>query len=144
MKSGLGYIFNYYMKNILNEYINFIRIFENSLKVKYNTTKSPCEIAGSIFERKGVINEITYWFHGTGCTAEKEGVIYAYDISIFTDNEINFSLWKFSEFIRTHPEYSKLKYTSENIEDELAKLIDQGFLAWLTIMGRVYNTYRVL
>ncbi|WP_394776011.1 DUF6896 domain-containing protein [Flavobacterium sp.] len=132
------------MEKILNEYINFIRIFENSLKFKYNTTRNPCEIAGSLFERKGTINEVSYWFHGTGCTAEKDGVIYDYDISIFIDNEINFSLYKFSEFIRTHPKYSKLNYTPENIEVELGKLIDKGVLAWLIIMGRIFMRYRVL
>ncbi|MBE8726457.1 DUF6896 domain-containing protein [Flavobacterium hungaricum] len=132
------------MENILNQYINFIRYFENSLKIKYNTKRNPCEIAGSLFDRKGFINGINYWFHGTGCTAENNGIIYEYNISIFKDNEINFTLWKFSEFIRTHPEYSKLNYSMDNIEDELAKLIDQGTLAWLIIMGRTYKTYRVI
>jgi len=132
------------MENILKVYVDFIRAFENSLKIKYNISKNPCTIAGSLFERKGTINGIEYWFHGTGCTAEKDGVIYAYDISIFVDDEIQFSLWEFSEFIRTHPTYSLLKYSSEDIENELAKLIDKGILSWLVIMGRIYKTYRVI
>ncbi|GGA65649.1 hypothetical protein GCM10008015_03020 [Flavobacterium palustre] len=132
------------MENILREYVGFIRAFENSLKIKYNTSKNPCTIAGSVFERKGTINGIDYWFHGSGCTAEKDSVIYAYDISAFVENEIEFSLWKFSEFIRTHPKYSLLKYSSEDIENELAKLIDKGILSWLVIMGRTYKTYRVV
>ena len=48
------------MKQILNEYIDFIRAFENSLKIKYNTSKNPCTIAGSLFERKGAIDGIDY------------------------------------------------------------------------------------
>lgn len=47
-------------------------------------------------------------FTESGCTAEKDGVIYVYDIAV---NEIEFSQWKFSELIRTHPEYQKLNYT---------------------------------
>ena len=78
------------MENILREYVGFIRAFENSLKIKYNTSKNPCTIAGSVFERKGTINGIDYWFHGSGCTAEKDSVIYAYDISAFVENEIEF------------------------------------------------------
>lgn len=132
------------MEEILKEYVSFIRAFESSLKVKHNTNQNPCAVAGNLFERKGTIEGINYWFHGTGCTAEKDSVIYAYDISIFVENEIEFSLWKFSELIRTHPKYSLLKYSSEDIENELAKLIDKGVLSWLTIMGRIYKTYRVL
>ena len=132
------------MEEILKEYVGFIRAFESSLKVKYNTNKNPCAVAGNLFERKGTIEGINYWFHGTGCTAKKDSVIYAYDISIFVENEIEFSLWKFSEFIRTHPKYSLLKYSSEDIENELAKLIDKRVLSWLIIMGRIYKTYRVI
>lgn len=132
------------MEQILNEYVDFIRAFENSLKIKYNTNKNPCAVVGKLFERKGSIDGIDYRFHGTGCTAEKNGIIYAYDISIFVEDEIEFSLWEFSEFIRTHPKYSILKYSSEDIESELAKLIDKGILSWLVIMGRVYKTYRVM
>ncbi|WP_409417858.1 DUF6896 domain-containing protein [Flavobacterium sp. PS2] len=132
------------MKQILIDYVVFIRGFENSLKIKYNIDRNPCEVAGYLFEKKGVIDDIEYRFHGTGCTAEKDGVTYAYDISIFVKDEIEFSLWEFSEFIKTHPDYSKLNYDSVYIENELAKLIDEGVLAWFEIMGRVYKTYRVL
>jgi hypothetical protein len=132
------------MRKILYEYIEFIRAFEKSLKVKYITKKNPCLVAGILFERIGTINEIEYRFHGTGCTAEKDGVIYTYDISIFQNDEIHFSLWKISEFIRTHPIYSKLNYNQEFIEKELAKLINEGILEWLIIMGRVYHIYRVM
>ena len=132
------------MKEILNDYVTFIRAFENSLKIKYNTNENPCKIVGKLFERKGTIDGFNYWFHGTGCTTEKDGVIYAYNISIFVENEIEFSIWEFSEFIRTHPSYSLLKFSPEDIENGLTKLIDDGVLAWLIIMGRVYKTYSVL
>lgn len=132
------------MEEILTEYVDFIRSFENSLKIKYNMNKNPCAVAGKLFERKGIIDGIDYWFHGTGCTAEKDGIIYAYDISIFIEDQIEFSLWEISEFIRTHPKYSLFKYSSEDIENELAKLIDKGILSWLVIMGRVYKTYKVI
>lgn len=132
------------MRKILKEYIDFIRSFENSIKLRYDTKKNPCEVAGFLFDRIGTINQIKYRFHGTGCTAEKDGIIYAYDISIFENDEIQFSLWEFSEFIRTHPVYNKLNYTQEFIEKELSKLIDEQVLAWLIIMGRIYKTYRFL
>jgi len=132
------------MKKILKEFIAFIRIFEDLIKAKYDTDKNPCAIAGTLFDRIGTINGIEYRFHGTGCTFEKNGIVCGYDISIFEKDEIQFTLWEFSEFINTHPNYKKFNYNEEFIENELSKLIDEEVLAWLIIMDRVYLTYRVL
>jgi len=136
------------IEKILSEYISFIRSFETLLKKKYNSDKNPCSFSNTFFERKGTIDGIEYWFHGSGCTAKKDGVIYEYDISI---NEINFSQWKFTEFIRTHPEYKKLNYSPEFIDFELYQLINKGILDWLVIeriegtpFGCVLKSYRFL
>ena len=133
------------IEEILTNYINFIRHFETLLKAKYNQDINPCSFSHTYFERKGSIDGIEYWFHGSGCTAEKNGVIYAYDITV---NEIKFSQWKFSEFIRTHPEYQKLNYTTEFVEYELYQLINKGILGWNIIEGTsfgcVFKEYRIL
>lgn len=136
------------IEEILTNYINFIRHFEALLKAKYKQDINPCSFSLTYFERKGSIDGIEYWFHGSGCTAEKDGVIYAYDIAV---NEIKFSHWKFSELIRTHPEYQKLNYTPEFVEHELYQLINKGILGWVIIdgiegkdFGCVFMLYRVL
>jgi hypothetical protein len=136
------------IEKILTDYINFIRYFETLLKNKYKQDINPCSFSCTYFERKGTIEGIEYWFHGSGCTAEKDGVIYAYDIAV---NEIEFSQWKFSEFIRTHPEYQKLNYCDEFVEYELYQLIKKGILGWHIIegidgtsFGCVFKEYRVL
>lgn len=133
------------IEEILTNYINFIRHFETLLKAKYNQDINPCSFSHTYFERKGSIDGIEYWFHGSGCTAEKNGVIYAYDITV---NEIKFSQWKFSEFIRTHPEYQKLNYSDEFVEYELYQLINKGILGWNIIEGTsfgcVFKEYRIL
>lgn len=136
------------IEEILTNYINFIRTFETLLKDKYKKDINPCLFSSIFFERKGTIDGIDYWFHGSGCTAEKDGVIYEYDIAI---NEIQFSQWKFSEFIRTHPDYQKLNYSSDYIEYELYQLIKKGILDWVivkeiegTVFGCVFQSYRVL
>lgn len=139
------------IEKILTDYIIFIRTFEALLKRKYNSDKNPCSFSRTFFERKGTIEGIDYWFHGGGCTAEKDEVIYAYDISIFSGDEIQFSQWEFTEFIRTHPEYQKLNYSPDYIEYELYQLINKGILGWLIIegiegtpFGCVFMSYRVL
>lgn len=133
------------IEKIVADYISFIRTFEALLKKKYKQDINPCSFSHSFFERKGVIDGIEYWFHGSGCTAKKDGVIYDYDISI---NEITFSQWKFSEFIRTHKEYQKLNYSDYFIECELYQLINKGILGWEivegTTFGCVFKLYRVL
>jgi hypothetical protein len=136
------------IEEILIEYINFIRTFEALLKNKYKMDVNPCSFSGLGFERKGAIDGIEYWFHGSGCTVEKDGVIYEYDISI---NEIEFSQWKFSEFIRTHPDYQKLNYSDDYIDYELYQLIEKGILGWVIVeeiegtpFGCVFKSYRVL
>jgi len=130
------------MEKVLNEYLTFIRKFELLLKTEYGFAENPILVAGNLFERVGKISEIDYRFHGTGCTFQLDGIICSYDVSIFEKDEIQFSLWEISEFIRTHPTFCN--YKSEEIEKELAKLIEKGILAWLVIMGRIYKTYRVL
>lgn len=136
------------IEEILTDYINFIRAFEALLKSKYKQEINPCSFSSTYFERKGTIEGIEYWFHGSGCTADKDGVIYAYDIAV---NEIKFSQWEFTELIRTHPEYQKLNYSPEYIEYELYQLINKGILNWLIIegiegtsFGCVFMSYRVL
>lgn len=136
------------IEEILNNYINFIRAFEALLKNKYKKDLNPCSFSHIFFERKGTIDGIDYWFHGSGCTVEKDGLIYAYDIAV---NEIQFSQWKFSELIRTHPDYQKLNYSPEFIEYELYQLIDKGILDWVIIegiegtpFGCVFKCYRVI
>lgn len=136
------------IEKILKDYINFIRHFETLLKKKYKQDINPCSFSHTYFERKGTIEGIDYWFHGSGCTAKKDGVIYEYDIAA---NEIQFSQWKFSEFIRTNPEYQKLNYSDEFVEYELYQLINKGILGWNiiegidgTFFGCVFKEYRVL
>ena len=102
------------IEQILTDYVKFIRSFEVLLKDKYKQNINPCSFSRTFFERVGSIDGIKYWFHGSGCTAEKDEVIYAYDIG---GNEIEFSQWKFSEFIRTHSDYQKLNYSPEFIEN---------------------------
>ena len=133
------------IEKIVAEYISFIRTFETLLKKKCKKDINPCSFSSTFFERKGAIEGIEYWFHGSGCTANKDGVIYDYDISI---NEIKFSQWKFSEFVRTHLEYQKLNYSDDFIEHELYQLINKGILGWVIIdgayLGCVFKLYRVL
>ncbi|MHC0445824.1 DUF6896 domain-containing protein [Flavobacterium sp. 3-218] len=123
------------IEKILTDYITFIRSFEALLKDKYKQDINPCSFSHTFFERVGSINGIEYHFHGSGCTANKDGIIYAYDISIFEKDVIEFSQWKLTEFIRTHPEYQKLNYTEDYIEYELFQFINKGILEWLTIEG---------
>lgn len=136
------------IEQILTDYVKFIRSFEVLLKDKYKQNINPCSFSRTFFERVGSIDGIKYWFHGSGCTAEKDEVIYAYDIG---GNEIEFSQWKFSEFIRTHSDYQKLNYRPEFIEYELYQLINKGILSWLIIegiegtsFGCVFMSYRVI
>ncbi|WP_281631668.1 DUF6896 domain-containing protein [Flavobacterium luteolum] len=139
------------IEKILTDYITFIRSFEALLKDKYQKDINPCSFSITFFERVGSIEGIEYYFHGSGCTAKKDGVIYAYDISIFEKDIIEFTQWEITEFIKTHPEYQKLNYSEDYIEYELYKLINKGILEWLTFeriegkaFGCVFKCYRVV
>nr|WP_315246476.1 hypothetical protein [uncultured Flavobacterium sp.] len=133
------------IEKILKDYIKFIRSFEALLKDKYQQDINPRLFSHTFFERIGSIDGIEYHFHGSGCTAKKDGVIYEYDIII---NQIKFSQWKFSEFIRTHPEYQNLNYSPDFVEYELYQLIEKGILEWDIIegipFGCVFKSYRVV
>ena len=136
------------IEKILTDYVKFIRSFEALLKDKYQQDINPCSFSSTFFERVGLIDGIEYHFHGSGCTTQKDGVIYTYDIG---GDEIEFTQWDLTELIRTHPEYQKLNYSSEYIEYELYQLINKGILDWLTIegiegtpFGCVFMCYRVV
>ncbi|KRB56777.1 hypothetical protein [Flavobacterium sp. Root186] len=136
------------IEKILTDYITFIRSFEALLKEKYKQDINPCSFSITFFKRVGSIEGIEYYFHGSGCTAKKDEIIYTYDISI---NEITFTQWDLTELIRTHPEYQKLNYSAEFIEYELYQLINKGILEWLTYeriegkaFGCVFKCYRVV
>lgn len=136
------------IEKILTDYINFIRSFEALLKDKYKQNINPCSFSRTFFERIGSIDGIEYYFHGSGCTAKKDEIVYTYDISI---NEISFTQWDLTELIRTHPEYQKLNYSEDYIEFELYQLINKGILEWLTFeriegkaFGCVFKCYRVV
>ncbi len=136
------------IEKILKDYITFIRSFEALLKDKYQKDINPCLFSITFFERVGSIDGIEYYFHGSGCTAKKDGIIYTYDISI---NEITFTQWDLTELIRTHPLYKKLNYSADYTEYELFQLINKGVLEWLTIegfegtpFGCVFKCYRVV
>ncbi len=139
------------IEKILKDYVTFVRSFEALLKDKYQQNINPCYFSRTFFERVGSIDGIEYYFHGSGCTAKKDGVIYAYDISIFERDIIEFSQWNLTEFIRTHTEYQKLNYSEDYIEYELFQLIIKGILEWLTVegiegtpFGCVFKCYRVV
>ena len=136
------------IEKILSDYITFIRSFETLLKDKYQKDINPCSFSITFFKRIGAIDGIEYYFHGSGCTAKKDEIIYTYDISI---NEITFTQWDLTELIRTHPEYQKLNYSNEFVEFELYKLVNKGILEWLTIedidekaFGCVFKCYRIV
>ena len=93
------------IKKILEDYIQFIRDFETLMIEEYKLEQNPFFKAGILFDRKGNIDGYQYSYHGAGCKLEKEGIICEYDFAPLRGKEIEFSLWKFSEFIRTHPDY---------------------------------------
>lgn len=131
------------IKKILEDYIQFIRNFEKLMIEEYKLKQNPFFNAGILFDRKGHINGYQYSYHGAGCTLQKDGIICEYDFVPLKGKEIEFSLWKFSEFIRTHPDYKDYNI-SETLEIELLKLIDEKVLSWLEIEGRIYKIYQIL
>lgn len=120
-----------------------IKDFEQEMIFKYKLNENPWCKAGILFERRGHIKGYDYNFHGAGCTLIKNGIICEYDVTLLTKKEIKFSLWKFSEFIRTHPDYSDKEYSMEYIDKKLSELIDIKILSWLEIEGKVFKIYQV-
>ena len=132
------------MEKILQDYIGFIKKFENLMIDKYQLKENPFYKAGVLFKKNGVIGEYNYFYHGAGCRLEKKGVICEYDISNFKGKEIEFSLWKFYEFIRTNNSYKEMNYSQEYIEEELLKLIDKKIIQWLIIDNHSYKIYQII
>jgi hypothetical protein len=87
------------MEEILEKYVQMIKDFEQKMILKYDLNENPWCKSGILFDRKDAIEEYNYYFHGTGCTLEKNGIICEYDVTLLKDKQIKFSLWKFSEFV---------------------------------------------
>lgn len=131
------------MRKALKEYVQMIKDFEQKMSLKYNLSENPWCKAGILFERVGSIDGYDYYFHGAGCTLEKKGVICEYDVNLLKEKQIEFSLWKFSEFIRTHPDYKEREYDLKTIDMELQNLVSEGVLSLLEIEGKVFKIYQV-
>jgi hypothetical protein len=131
------------IEEIVNTYVRFIKDFEEHLKHKYSIKENPRHFAGKLFDRKGIIDNYKYQFHGAGCRIEKDDIICEYDSLFSEGNEINFSLWKITTFIETHPKYKTLNLSSEYIEQELYKLIEKGILTFQIINNCVFQVYQI-
>ncbi len=131
------------MEEIIIEYSIFIKDFEDKIIKKYKLENNPWFSAGKLFDKKGEVDGYNYSYHGSGCTLEKDGIVCEYDIAPLNGKNIKFSLWKISEFIRTHPEYRKLEYETDYIENELSKLIQKKIVSWLELDGYVFKIYQI-
>lgn len=132
------------VERILDEFINFISVFEKKMKIRYNIPdfqNSWC--VRNVFDRKGTIDEYCYQYHGAGCRLEVNDVICEYNVAPLNGKDIKFSLWGFNEFINTHSDYKSLGYSSDYIKNELGKLIDNNVLSWVEMEGHVFEQYQV-
>ncbi len=135
------------IKDVLKNYIVFINSYEILMSNKYDIKEniSLWEVTHqNIFERQGVINDYKYFYHGSGCRLEKDGIVCEYDTAPLNGYEIKFSYWKFLEFIRTNPKYNKLNITRDYMEIGLNKLVEEGILSWCIIDGYSYSVLQIL
>jgi len=131
------------VEQILNDYIFFIKNFEKVIREKYDIKKSDRILSGIgvYFQREGEIDEYKYRFHGAGCCIEKDGITCDYDYSV---NNISLSLWKFKQFIMTHPKYKNGNLSDNYLEIELYHLIEKGKLSWMTWGGTIWQVYEYI
>ncbi len=131
------------MEKILNDYVSFIKCFENKLRNKFIFKENPYFVVGDLFERKGSFDNYNYHYHGSGCTVQKDGIICNFDVAPLNESPIKFSLWDFKEFIRTNKNYDSQNYNLNTVEVELDYLLKKGLLSWLNIDGNVFKIYQV-
>ncbi|MCS3867785.1 hypothetical protein J3D55_000701 [Chryseobacterium ginsenosidimutans] len=95
-----GYIY-VMIEIIISDYINYIKDFEILIREKHHLNENERTVAGigTRFERKGIVGEYNYWFHGSGCSLEINETECHYNYFI---NNITFSIWNFRQFIVIH------------------------------------------
>ncbi|ROH95832.1 DUF6896 domain-containing protein [Chryseobacterium daecheongense] len=129
------------VKNILTDYISFVKDFETLIRKQYKLSDDQRVMPGmdSPYGKKGEIENYTYWFHGSGCSLEADGIECHYDYYI---HDITFTLWSFKQFIITHPRYkNELLLTDQYLELELYKLVESKQLFWKIDGGVVWQVY---
>ncbi|MFK6999645.1 hypothetical protein V3468_00015 [Flavobacterium oreochromis] len=131
------------MKEILDDYVQMIRDFEQKLMAKYQLRINPWRKAGVLFDKIGFINEYSYYYHGSGCTLKKDNILCEYDVTLLTRNEIKFSLWKFFQFVNSHPIHKKKCYDMEYVSKELSLLVEKKFLSLEEIGGKKTGIYQL-
>lgn len=129
------------VKQILEDYIQFIKVFDNLIRKEKNIgeNQSILNVKGISFQRYGEIGGYIYQFHGFGCRLEKDNIVCEYDYNV---KNITFSLWKFKQFITTHPKYKNENFSDKYLELELYKLIEKGELFWMIDGGIVWKIYQ--
>ncbi|MFP3591742.1 DUF6896 domain-containing protein [Chryseobacterium sp. SIMBA_038] len=132
------------IENILLDYIKFIKTFEDLIRSEYQLSYDQRIMPGMDhpYGKRGKIKDYTYWFHGSGCSLEKDNVECHYDYS--PSNNIIFTLWDFKQFITSHPQYKSEELTDKHLELELYKLIEKNFISWEISDRVVLQVYRYI
>lgn len=131
------------MEKIIGEFVGMINDFNQKMITKYNLSDNPWCDQGLSFNKKGMIEDYDYWFHGAGCTLIRNGITCWYDVAPLNGKEIKFTSDAILKFINTHPEFNDKEYKLDIIEIELAKLIEKGIVSWVTLFGHIYNYYQI-
>lgn len=133
------------LRTILDDFVAFIRLFEDSLKEKYSINVNPYLEKGHLGKvaRVGRVDEYEYHYHGGGCTVKYHGIRCDYGIYPNRGKEIQFTLWGLTEFIKTNPKYVDYLINEEALKAEIENMVETGGLSMYEIGGRKFENYLI-
>ncbi len=138
----LDYLNEMNTKQKLDDYINFIKNFENSVKKNFEISSSENIWSYMIDQNinNGIVDSYNFTLHGSGFLVKKDIIVCEYDKAPLNEYEIKFSFWKFKNFIESN--YPKIDINDNVLKEELSNLIDENILNWLIIDGINWNVYQ--
>lgn len=138
----LDYLNNMDTKKKLNDYLNFIKKFEFSVKRNYDIPSDENVWSYMVAQNinNGIVDSYNFTRHGSGFLVKKDMVVCEYDKAPLNEYEVKFSFWKFKNFLESN--YPQIIINDNILRQELSNMIDEGFLNWLIIDNINWNVYQ--
>ncbi len=137
----LDYLNNMNTKKKLEDYIKFIKNFEDAIKKENNipTNENIWSYMTDKFVDYGTADSYKFTRHGSGFSIKKDMIVCEYDKAPLNDYDIKFSYWKFKNFIESN--YKEI-IIDNILKKDLSDMIDENIISWLIIDGVNWNIYQ--
>ncbi len=127
------------MKEIIEEFLKIINNFRKEVFKNSNIKQGETWLYKPDYN--GELNGFTYRYHGAGCEVKYKDYMCDFNMYSLETELISFSGYSIYCFINSNPKYLGKYQDVKEVEKELIKLREEGYLTNLKMHGRTYGSF---